>query len=295
MPGQEPFQEEPFEVTGVGGAAGQGQGHDGVAGRDLTDSQPGLARRCRVDSIAPICAMTVRMQGPSGVLFWCGIRNPAMKWATRAAGLTAPQAALVPAHLQPALAVRQIAGPGHRRALHPGGEHPADRARPGPLIGRGQVDPVCSVRRPLDPTPSVTSRQQAEPAHRSTLKTPEGSGRLPADSAAPAPPRRRPEPAPTRPPCSAAGRAEAVPLNRHAAADPGRSVPVPSRRPTRSRLVVDAGRTGAQRSPAALLPTGTAQALDSWLRQDSNAASPSNSRAAHRNQTSRIGTCHEPV
>ncbi len=80
-------------------------------------------------------------------------------------------------------------------------------------------------------------------------------------------------------------RPRTVPPNRHITVYPRRSEPVPSRHPTRSPPAVDTGRTGAQRSPAALLP----------LRQDSNAASPSGPHLAHRIQTSRIGTCHGPV
>lgn len=69
----------------------------------------------------------------------------------KAAGLAAPPAALVPAELQSALAVREIARPGHRRALHLGGEHPAGRASPGCLVGRDQVNSAPSVGQPLNP------------------------------------------------------------------------------------------------------------------------------------------------
>lgn len=69
----------------------------------------------------------------------------------RTVGLPAPPAALVPAELQPALAVRQIAGPSRRGALHPRGEHPALGAGPRLLIGGDQVHPAGTVLQPLHP------------------------------------------------------------------------------------------------------------------------------------------------
>jgi hypothetical protein len=70
---------------------------------------------------------------------------------TSTARLPAEPAPLVPAELQPALAIGKVTGPGDRGTLHSGGEDSAGRAGPGRLIRRDQMHPTGAVRQPLDP------------------------------------------------------------------------------------------------------------------------------------------------
>lgn len=95
-------------------------------------------------------------RAPTGRCGICPVKDRA-----RAAGLPAPPAASAPAELQPAPAVRQIAGPGRRGALHPGGEHPALSAGPCLLIGGDQMHPAGAVLQSLHSRDAKPSRSSS--------------------------------------------------------------------------------------------------------------------------------------